>query len=85
MNDGCRYCYDHTVDPELTEENDFSSVPVGESNDYFRLSIDTGGKEPPRIEAWAFIPYIGENRRVAVYRPKYCPECGRRLREENSL
>ena len=88
MNQGCRYCYDHTTDPELTEENDFSSIQIGNSAQHILMFISTGGTRSPRIDVWQRFPsdqYTAENKMVGIYYPKYCPECGRKLREESDL
>ena len=88
MNQKCSYCYDHTIDPDLTEENDFSSIQIGNSAQHIFMFISTGGTRSPRIDVWQRFPsdqYATENKLVGIYYPKYCPECGRKLREESDL
>lgn len=50
----CRMCLNAQVDPELTEENDFSFHTVGEREDGFRIGIQSGCGRPMQIlfEQW---------------------------------
>ena len=89
----CKYCFNSHIykpsdeeymDPyrtELTDENDFSSICVGESCEHLRLMISSGYGEPVRIEIDEFLPKLKEWHTFGKYYPKYCPECGRRLDE----
>ena len=86
LYDGCSYCHDHVTDPYLTEENDAASQTIGDSEQHLHLFFTTGGRRAPRIEVWQVFPserFVTENRLVAHYFPKFCPECGRRINQED--
>lgn len=79
----CRFCLDASCDPEgeLTTENDYSSLPVGSVAEGYRMSIDVGCGKPLRICIEHWIPHMQQNELVGFYKPKFCPECGRKLRD----
>lgn len=82
----CPLCDNARVNGELTDENDLHYRTVGVSEDGFRVMVGAGGGRPMRIlfeqrrrahpnrneEAWMT---------VGIYEPKFCPNCGRELRE----
>lgn len=77
----CRKCYNARFDDELTDENDFGSYTVGQSEKNYRMIYSSGHGKPPRIE---FDSWSEECKRwltVGVYFPGYCPECGREITE----
>lgn len=78
----CPYCLDASCDPtgELTKDNDFSSDSVGEVMDRYRMSIDVGGGKPLTICVTHWNQLSQQNELIAYYKPKFCPECGRKLR-----
>lgn len=89
--DYCNFCFNaHVYDqiPKKEEDyenflddaNDFSSCSIGSSDKYISLMLNTGHGEATNIEVRKW----GKDscwHSVAVYYPKYCPECGRKLDE----
>lgn len=75
----CGMCLNARVDEELTEDNDYSAYSVGESQSGFRLMLCSGAGKPTRIEAEMHTEHGWGT--VAVYEPKYCPNCGRSIME----
>lgn len=81
----CSYCLNARCDPsgELTSDNDFSSCGVGRCDKGYRMSIDTGSSRPTRIIFTKWDDKCKENVYIGRYTPKFCPECGRRLYEND--
>lgn len=81
----CGYCLNAKSDPdgELTSDNDFSSCSVGRCDKGYRMSIDTGSSRPTRIIFTKWDDKRKENVDIGWYTPKFCPECGRRLIEND--
>lgn len=77
----CKVCCNARVFPELDDYNDGSSTCVGKSLKGISLFISSGDAKPVRIEVLQYNDKIKENQIVALYEPKYCPECGRKLDE----
>lgn len=79
----CRMCLNAQVDPELTEENDFSFHTVGEREDGFRIGIQSGCGRPMQI---LFEQWINKEwHLIGFYKPKFCPNCGRPLIEYRKI
>lgn len=83
----CSYCLNATQYEDLDETNDFSSCGIGESNKNRKtwLMLDSskvGGVNIQARQVW-LEKDGGDNYNhcVAKYYPKYCPECGRLLKE----
>ena len=89
----CNFCFNahvyasmpKTVEEEcfgtdLTDSNDWSSSTVGCHADNYQIYINAGNGKPVNIETCEWAP-DGRWRTVAIYYPKYCPECGRQLLE----
>lgn len=89
----CKYCFNARVykptlaeqldpyDTELTDENDSSSCVVGKNIDGYTVMINSGHGEPVNLEFMQWSDKVGRWQTVGKYKPKYCPECGRRLDE----
>jgi hypothetical protein len=87
----CKFCFNAYVHVQLLEEensdeeclddtNDFSSATIGSSDRHIQMYINSGHGAALSIETCKW----GEDNRwhtVALYYPKYCPECGRKLDE----
>lgn len=76
----CGMCINATVDEELTPENDWSYFGLGNCEPGLRLVFKTGGGKPTEI----LVEIRGSKhgwQTVGVYRPAYCPNCGRLLVE----
>lgn len=93
----CRFCYNVHVwakepkteedyfDNGLDDTNDFHSSTIGHSSRDRQIFFNSGNGKPCNIEfcEWSHIRYKGKEGWVttAIYYPKYCPECGRKLDE----
>jgi hypothetical protein len=69
----------YDTDP-LTDDNDGSSSCIGTGDVKHRISFNSGMGRACEIEVCEWSDIIGWNL-VAMYYPKYCPECGRKLDE----
>ena len=93
MENICRFCFNADVynsltvndedyfDEGLHDDNDFSSATVGFSDDKHQLYINSGNGEAVNIELCEW--FNGRWHTIGKYYPKYCPECGRKLKEYN--
>jgi len=75
----CDMCYNAHVDSELTSDNDFSAHIIGECAEGYRILLKSGWVRPTAItfEKWEESGWMT----IGFYRPRYCPNCGRRLFE----
>lgn len=94
----CKYCFNARVyepteeeimDPfatELTDDNDSSSIVVGEHMRPNRsIMINSGNGKPLNIEFLEWNSTREQWETVGLYHPKYCPECGRKLDEYDEV
>lgn len=77
----CRMCLNAHVDPELTDNNDLSFHPIGESAKQYRLMFRSGDARPTSILAERLNEQMGLWEGIGFYHPRFCPNCGRRLTE----
>lgn len=77
----CRYCCNSSVEPGLSEENDLSYLQVGKCPPGFNMYIRSGDARPTSIVLSMWEEKSQRNIDIAHYDMKYCPECGRRLIE----
>lgn len=80
MSEACRMCFNARLDNELTDENDFSAVSIGDSVNGYRLMLCSGWGKPPRIESEKWNDNMGWFK-IGEYNFKYCPNCGRKITE----
>lgn len=76
----CYMCNNALVDNDLTADNDFSAVGIGQCLGAYRIMLCSGGRLPVRIE----VDVCDEKKGwycVGSYLPRYCPNCGRKLDE----
>jgi len=80
----CGICNNAYVDAELQEDGDLSYTSLGECESGYRVFFRSGDSRPTEI---LFEKWYGKAgwHLVGYYRPKYCPNCGRKLIENNSL
>ena len=78
----CHMCLNAYVDPNLTHDNDLSFHTIGKSSSKFRLMFRSGAGRPTEIlfEEKALDNAIAWHL-VGFYQPAYCPNCGRKLIE----
>ena len=83
MRKYCDFCMNAFVEPELTPENDLSYLHVGKCNPYAKVQmhIRSGDARPTAIVVSIWDEKCQRNVDVVEYSMKYCPECGRRLLE----
>ena len=77
----CGKCFNARFDDELTDENDFGSYTIGESEKGYRMTYNSGYGKPPRIEFDVWNDSCRRWDTVGVYFPKCCPGCGREITE----
>ena len=68
----------------LHDRNDFSSMSIGNTIPDHRFMLTTGNGKPTCIEYEVLCTISDGDRqwiRAGVYYPKFCPECGRELKE----
>ena len=66
----------------MTNENDYSAISVGKSAKGNRIMLCSGDGKPLRIEFEKWNDKAGWGK-IAEYRPRYCPNCGRKIVEYN--
>lgn len=76
----CKMCINAHTDPDLTSDNDLSYFDVGKYEKSFRLMLRTGDGRPTGMLVEHLDEEIGWNT-VGFYWPKFCPNCGRKLTE----
>ena len=79
----CGMCTNATTDPELTPDNDLSYVGIGDCEDGHRLLFKSGDRTPTEIYLEKYFPDRGGWHIIGIYRPQYCPNCGRKLIEND--
>jgi hypothetical protein len=73
----CRFCscgLEH-------EDNYASSICIGEAEKNASLFINSAGGKKTYIDMLQWNPETRRNNTIAIYVPKFCPECGRELTE----
>lgn len=71
----CRYCLTAAICDELTDENDLSFISIGEPVNSTLYICSGDGKG-------VYLLFdSNDHKSGAIYRPKFCPECGRRIFE----
>lgn len=76
----CRMCDNAYTNPDLTSDNDLSYVSVGDCADGYRILFRSGDARPTVLE----FEGRGQDRcwgLLGWYQSKFCPNCGRRLVE----
>lgn len=79
-NKACGMCVSAFTDPELDSDNDLSYITIGECEKGYRMLLRSGDGRPVEIlvEKWND---VAGWQTIGDYRPKYCPNCGRELKE----
>lgn len=81
MSKFCRYCFNSVVDGNISPYNDLSYCGVGDTEDGYWICIRSGDGLPTAILFSKWDERIKRNIDVGIYEMKYCPECGRKLIE----
>lgn len=77
----CKFCNNVATDSELTENNDLSYTSLGVCEDGYCIFFKTGDGRPTEILFEDRKNLKTLTRCAAYYIPKFCPECGRELTE----
>ena len=80
----CVFCLNARSDPdnELTDYNDASSFSIGKHAETYHGFFNTGDHRNINIEVTRWNPQENQNETVFRYFPKFCPQCGRDLRND---
>lgn len=71
----CDFCRNAHTCNQLSHDNDLAYRSIGKVDDAYRLYFRTGNDRPTSL----LFEY--GNELVGFYRPRFCPECGRELFE----
>jgi len=74
----CYICNNASIDPGLNSDNDLSYIGVGICERHYRILIRAGDSRPVEL---LFEEWQDEWKLRGSYIPKYCPNCGRELKE----
>lgn len=80
----CYMCDNAYTNSELDSDDDLSYFSIGELSDGYRIFLRSGDGRPTVILFEKFIKETGWHF-VAEYKPKYCPNCGRLLKENDTV
>lgn len=80
----CRFCLNARSDPSgyLTDDNDLSYCHIGSVDaeyDHACMHLRSGDHRPVAVVVSVWHRLFNQRVDVAVYLPKFCPECGRPL------
>lgn len=76
----CRMCDSAYTNQELNEDNDLSYIGIGEHDRGHRILFRSGAGRPVEILCEKWNEKSGWQT-IGYYQPKYCPNCGRELKE----
>lgn len=77
----CDKCMNAFVEPELEPDYDFASRSIGDSSNGYRMMLNTGARRKTHISLERWNENHQQWETEGIYVPKYCPECGRELKE----
>lgn len=77
----CNMCDNARINEELSDDNDFSSCTIGSFDKDCRIMLTSGWGKPLRIEISRWNDEAQRWEDIGVYYPKFCPECGREIKE----
>ena len=77
----CYMCDNARLNHELEDYNDFSSSTIGSFSHDCRIMLSSGSGKPLRIEIARWNDKAQQWVDIGIYYPKFCPECGREIRE----
>lgn len=86
MDKFCHVCENATVNPNLSPEYDLQYTNIGMDTTSIKgtsLMIRTGDRRATAIVVSQWNKDLNCNEDIAIYKPKFCPECGRPLFENN--
>lgn len=77
----CEYCNNATVDSSLSSNNDLSYFSIGHIEKGYSLYFRSGANRFTGIDISHWFAHNACSITIGYYVPKYCPECGRYLKE----
>ena len=77
----CGMCDNARINPRLADDNDLSYFSVGDFAQKRRMMIRSGDGKPVEMLVEEFSEKSGWHL-VGSYRPSFCPNCGRDLRND---
>ena len=80
----CYLCDNAFTNEELDSDNDLSYFSIGEWSDNYRILFRSGAGRPTAILVETHSKQIGWSA-ICEYIPRYCPNCGRLLKENGIL
>lgn len=80
LTQACGMCNNAHTDPELNSDNDLSYISIGEHEKGYRALLHSGDGRPTEILFEKWMDGTGWTA-IGCYQPKYCPNCGRELKE----
>ena len=80
----CYLCDNARLNCELEDYNDFHSSGIGSFSHDCRIMLTSGSGKPLRIEIARWNDKVQQWEDIGIYYPKYCPECGREIKEYGS-
>lgn len=78
----CNMCFNATVDPRLRGKNDLHYHPLGFTEENYAIYFRSGDGQATEI-IFEDKKTKSESHLVGRYEPRYCPNCGRELIENN--
>ena len=78
----CGMCINEYTDPELNSDNDLSYISIREHEKGYRALLRSGDGRPTAILFEKWTDGAGWTT-IGHYQPKYCPNCGRELKEND--
>ena len=76
----CGMCLNAYTDEELNSDNDLSYFTIGKCEDGYRMLFRTGDGRPTGVVVEKWFESSGWHS-IGFYQPKFCPNCGRELKE----
>ena len=77
----CKFCCNCHTDDSLSPDNDLSFCSIGHIDKGYTLYFRSGDNRFTGIDISHFFPGNDYSNTIGYYIPKYCPECGRYLFE----
>ena len=81
----CHYCDNATTNPSLTPDTDLSYYGIGMAEQGTAIRFRSGDNRPTAIVIDRWDETTQRNVQIGLYVPKFCPECGRYLRENERM
>lgn len=77
----CRFCLENNHS-RISVGRTISSLKEYAPQNQYNITIESGAGKPLRIEVTFWTEYGRIGHEIGIYEPKFCPECGRKLVEQ---